>query len=61
MSDEILTAARLHELRKRKGWTQERLARDLGVANATVWRWENGKTTISRAMAQLIRIKLANT
>lgn len=31
-------------LRKLKGWTQEQLARNLGVSLNTVQRWEIGKT-----------------
>lgn len=35
---------RIKYLRKVKGWTQEQLARNLGVSLNTVQRWEMGKT-----------------
>jgi len=31
------------ELRKKKGWSQERVARELGVSFQTIHRWESGK------------------
>jgi len=31
---------KLKELRKRKGWVQEDLAREIGVSLSTVQRWE---------------------
>ncbi len=34
---------KLREIRKKKGWSQERLARELGVSFQTVHRWETGK------------------
>ncbi len=38
---------RVKQLRKRKGWAQEDLAREIGVSLSTVQRWENkgGKPT----------------
>lgn len=39
---------RLKELRKLKSWSQEDLARKLGVSLNTVQRWEMGKTKPSR-------------
>ena len=37
----------VRELRKRKGWAQEDLAREIGVSLSTVQRWEKkgGKPT----------------
>ena len=46
ISDNI--AAELKKLRQTRGWSQEDLARELGVSFATVNRWENGKTKPSR-------------
>ena len=33
----------IRELRKRLGWTQEKLGDYIGVHNSTISRWENGK------------------
>ena len=41
-------AEELKKLRQQQGWSQEDLARSLGVSFATVNRWENGKTKPSR-------------
>lgn len=35
-------------LRDRLGWTQEQMARELGVSWTTVNRWENGRVKPSR-------------
>ena len=37
-------AERLRRARLERGWSQERLARALGVSKYTVQRWEAGKT-----------------
>ena len=34
---------KLKAIRKKKGWSQERLAKELGVSFQTVHRWETGK------------------
>ncbi len=34
---------KLRDIRKKKDWSQERLARELGVSFQTVHRWETGK------------------
>ena len=47
------TGTDLKELRKRRGWSQEELARRLGVSFATVSRWENGHQAPSK-MAQAV-------
>ena len=37
-------AKKIRQCRDIKGWTQEQLARNLGVSLNTVQRWESGKT-----------------
>jgi putative transcriptional regulator len=37
-------ADKIRQCRKLKGWTQEQLARNIGVSLNTVQRWESGKT-----------------
>ena len=37
-------ADKIKQCRDLKGWTQEKLARNLGVSLNTVQRWESGKT-----------------
>jgi len=37
-------ANKIRQCRKLKGWTQEQLARNIGVSLNTVQRWEAGKT-----------------
>jgi putative transcriptional regulator len=38
----------LKQVRKRRGWSQEDLARNLGVSLNTVQRWEMGKNKPSK-------------
>lgn len=40
---------RLVELRKAAGLSQEALAREVGVAHSTAWRWEHGQMKVSQA------------
>ena len=49
------TAVKLKKIRQLHGWSQEDLARELGVSFATVNRWENGKTKPSRLAQDKIR------
>lgn len=53
-------AGELKKLRQQQGWSQEDLARNLGVSFATVNRWENGKTKPSRLAQEKIK-QVANT
>ena len=48
-------AEELKKLRQLKGWSQEDLARELGVSFATVNRWENGKTKPSKMAQNLLK------
>ena len=48
-------AEELKKLRQQQGWSQEDLARNLGVSFATVNRWENGKTKPSRLAQEKIK------
>ncbi|MBE6378860.1 MAG: helix-turn-helix transcriptional regulator [Lentisphaerae bacterium] len=48
-------AEELKKLRQQQGWSQEDLARNLGVSFATVNRWENGKTKPSRLAIEKIQ------
>ena len=48
-------AEELKKLRQQQGWSQEDLARNLGVSFATVNRWENGKTQPSKMAQSLIK------
>jgi DNA-binding XRE family transcriptional regulator len=50
-----VTAADIVALRQRHGWSQPQLAHELGVAPATVARWERGEGEIPR----LARLALA--
>ncbi len=49
-------AEELKKLRQQQGWSQEDLARNLGVSFATVNRWENGKTKPSRLAVEKIQV-----
>ena len=49
-------AEELKKLRQKQGWSQEDLARNLGVSFATVNRWENGKTKPSRLAVEKIQV-----
>ena len=49
-------AEELKKLRQQQGWSQEDLARTLGVSFATVNRWENGKNKPSRLAVEKIQV-----
>jgi DNA-binding transcriptional regulator YiaG len=55
---ECMSGAEVRRLRKAAGLTQGALARRLGVQKSTVYRWETGRTRITRPMARLIRLVL---
>jgi transcriptional regulator with XRE-family HTH domain len=49
---------RLKQIRKKRGWSQEDLARNLGVSLNTVQRWEMGRNKPSRLAIEKIYIFL---
>ncbi|HJR05097.1 MAG TPA: helix-turn-helix domain-containing protein [Methylomirabilota bacterium] len=58
VDDQALTGPRLVEMRKRRGWSQRKLALELSVTVPTISRWECGRVPISAAMSKLIRATL---
>ena len=48
-------AEELKKLRQQQRWSQEDLARKIGVSFATVNRWENGKTKPSKMAQNLLK------
>jgi transcriptional regulator with XRE-family HTH domain len=44
----------IKEIRKKLGWSQERLARELGLSFSTVSRWERGESSPSPAARRLL-------
>jgi putative zinc finger/helix-turn-helix YgiT family protein len=55
----LLTPAQVREGRKTLGLLQQELAERLGVAEATISRWETGTLIQSRAMDNLLRAYFA--
>ena len=49
-------AEELKKLRQQQGWSQEDLARKIGVSFATVNRWEKSKTQPSRLAVEKIQV-----
>ena len=45
----------MRSLRTRLGWTQQKLADELGVSNDAVSRWERGEDPISRRTELAVR------
>jgi transcriptional regulator with XRE-family HTH domain len=50
-----MNAGELRKLRKKLGWSQAQLAREVGVATNSVARWERGEMAISEPVARLIQ------
>ena len=44
----------IKQIRKQLGWSQERLARELGLSFSTINRWERGESKPSAAAQQLL-------
>ena len=60
--DAVPLVARLRLLRTRLGWSQEQLARQLGVSFATVNRWESGRSRPSpRARLAIAELEAKGT
>jgi len=51
----------IRHFRSVKGWSQEQLAREIGVSWNTVQRWESGKTKPSQLAMQKLKIWLSET
>lgn len=49
----VAFAALIRDARRRRGWTQERLAEESGVGLSTILRWESGRTT--QPLSQQVR------
>jgi putative transcriptional regulator len=54
----VSTADRVRKLREKRKWTQEQLARELGVSFVSVNRWEKGHAEPSRMAKRLIEFLL---
>jgi DNA-binding transcriptional regulator YiaG len=50
-----MTPRELKALRASLGWSQARLAEEIGVAENTVTRWEMGRHPISAMVEKLLR------
>lgn len=50
-----VTPQTLIRLRRDLGWTQQKLADNLGVTNATIINWEKGHVEISRVADLAVR------
>ena len=46
---------KIKELRRDKGWTQEKLACNLGVSLSTVQRWEEGRGKPSKLAWRILK------
>ncbi len=44
----------IKQIRRRLGWSQERLAQELGLSFSTISRWERGESTPSPAARRLL-------
>jgi putative transcriptional regulator len=53
-------ARKIRQCRDVKGWTQEQLARNIGVSLNTVQRWESGKTRPSPLAMEKLQELLAD-
>lgn len=51
----------IRQLRERMGWTQARLAVEVGVTRNTIARWERDEMGISGAAAKLLTLLIAKS
>jgi len=51
-----MTPAEIREIRKREGWTQQKLADEIGVTVRTVKHWEAGTRSISLPAEKLLKL-----
>lgn len=51
-----MTPAQLKQLRATLGWSQQRLADEMGVARNTVNRWEMGERRITAMAERLLQV-----
>jgi transcriptional regulator with XRE-family HTH domain len=55
------TGERIKMLRKRKGWTQDELAKRMGVSRVTIGSWETGKVIPKIESVQEMAVALGST
>jgi transcriptional regulator with XRE-family HTH domain len=55
-----MRGATLRQARRRLGWSQERLAKEIGVRRNTVARWERDELGMRPTTERLIRLLLAD-
>ncbi len=46
---------KVRELRRKRGWAQEDLAREIGVSLSTVQRWERKETNPTRLARRVLK------
>lgn len=51
-----MTPRELKALRAKMGWSQGRMAEELGISTSTVSHWEQGVQKISRPAARLLEL-----
>ncbi len=49
-----MRAQDIKDFRERLGWTQEEMAKELGVSTATVSSWEQGRRNMPRPTERLL-------
>jgi len=52
----VISPDEIRALRRRLGWTQQRLAQAVGASVATVARWESGERRVSPAYARTLAL-----